>query len=478
MPAYCADLFAYTRRRTRVVMAGRVGIGGRNPLRVQSMTTTDTADVAASVAQVLSLAEAGCEIVRLTAPTVEAARALEAVKAGILLRGVDVPLVADIHFLPEAALVAADFVEKIRINPGNFADSKTFAARGYSDAEYAGELDRVRERLSPLVDKLKRLKRSLRIGVNHGSLSDRILNRYGDTPRGMVESALEFARLCEEQDYRDLVFSMKASNVKIMIAAYRMLAARMAELGMDYPFHLGVTEAGDGEDGRIKSAIGIGGLLEDGIGDTLRVSLTEDPEREVPVCFALAGRFQARKPEPRRPDLAAQTHCPDPFSYCRRPSRRIAAGRFGVGGGEPVRVVAAPFPPDGKEPEPEISASRIASCDFAHWDEKLDDESVFLAAVKAGGKPLWVEAADHKEALRRAALARAAGIEALVGLRGGDSGALLRQYRMLAAAGGDFPIHLLAPRAEDEQRQVLDASVLIGSLLCDGVGDSVEVDSG
>ena len=453
-PPYCADLFSYRRRPTRAVLAGALGIGGDNPLRLQSMTTTDTMDVEASVAQAARLAEAGCELVRLTAPTLEAARALEGVKAGLLRRGVDVPLAADIHFLPEAALAAAEFVEKIRINPGNFADSKTFAARSYSDAEYSRELDRVRERFFPLVDKLKRLKRCLRIGVNHGSLSDRVLNRFGDTPRGMVESALEFARLCEERGYRELVFSMKSSNVKVMIAAYRLLAARMAGTGMDYPFHLGVTEAGAGEDGRIKSAIGIGSLLEDGIGDTLRVSLTEEPEAEIPVCRALAGRFEGRKPEAPRPETAGLRHCPDPLSYVRRPSRRLDVCGFGVGGREPVRVATLPVPGAGLDPAPEIASGELRR------------------------SPAFVEAPSAAEALRRGRLSRQAGVEPLLCVRAEDPGTLLREVRLLAAQAEDFPIHLRAPRAADDERQVLEAATLIGSLLCDGIGDSVEVDTG
>ncbi|HAM36052.1 MAG TPA: 4-hydroxy-3-methylbut-2-en-1-yl diphosphate synthase [Elusimicrobia bacterium] len=484
-PPYCADLFSYRRRRTRVVMVGRVGLGGENPLRLQSMTTTDTLDVEASVAQALRLAEAGCELVRLTAPTLEAARSLEAVKAGLLRRGADVPLVADIHFSPEAALAAADFVEKIRINPGNFADSKTFARREDSEADYARALDRVRERLAPLVEKLRRLKRSLRIGVNHGSLSDRIMSRYGDTALGMVESALEFARLCEELGYRELVFSMKASNVKVMIAAYRLLAARMAESGMDYPFHLGVTEAGEGEDGRIKSAIGIGSLLEDGIGDTLRVSLTEEPEREIPVCRALARGFQGRPGEKSRPEFAGRRHCPDSYAYTRRPSRRVMAGSLALGDGEPVRV--AGIDGAGAEGGPEMvirrvrdaAASAEEGASLLSWlDWRGEDEKAFLQAAKDRGLSLLVEAETAAEALRRGLLAREIGIAAVLGLRGCVAAALLREYRLLAASADDFPLHLRAPRAADEQGQVLDSAVLLGSLLCDGVGDSVEIDAG
>ena len=252
---YCEGLFHYHRRKTRVVMVGDVGIGGENPIRVQSMTTTDTLNVEATILQTIRMVEDGCEIVRITAPTPADARAIGKIKEGLIKKGVNVPLVADIHFSPAAAMEAAEYVEKVRINPGNFVDTKRFAVKEYTDAEYAREIERIEERFTPLVEKLKRLKRALRIGANHGSLSDRIMNRYGDSPLGMVESALEFVRICEKNGFHDIVLSMKASNPKIMIAAYRLLAARMRELGMDYPFHLGVTEAGGGEDGRIKSAI-------------------------------------------------------------------------------------------------------------------------------------------------------------------------------------------------------------------------------
>ncbi|MFZ4776356.1 MAG: (E)-4-hydroxy-3-methylbut-2-enyl-diphosphate synthase, partial [Terrimicrobiaceae bacterium] len=285
------------RRPTREVRIGTLGIGGSNPIRVQSMITSDTMDTAACVKETLGLVDVGCEIVRITAPTVNDARNLEAIRKALHLAGCTVPLVADIHFKPEAALEAAKWVDKIRINPGNFADSKKFATREYSDDQYEAEIDRIREKFRPLVGLCKERGVSMRIGTNHGSLSDRIMNRYGDSPLGMVESALEFARIARELDYHELVFSMKASNPKVMIEAYRLLVARLqecemrnAECGMNtscdtsgsalpnsswnYPIHLGVTEAGDSDDGRIKSAIGIGSLLADGIGDTIRVSLT------------------------------------------------------------------------------------------------------------------------------------------------------------------------------------------------------------
>src|SRR6202795_4767517 len=284
--SYCLGPFLYQRRQTREVMVGNVGIGGANPIRVQSMITCDTMDTEMSIQETMELAKVGCEIVRITAPTVKDARNLEQILKGLRERGCDVPIVADIHFKPDAAMEAAKWVDKVRINPGNYADSKKFNVREYSDEQYAAELSRIRERFSPLVELCQKRGIAIRIGTNHGSLSDRIMNRYGDSPVGMVESALEFGRIAEKHGYRELIFSMKASNPKVMIAAYRLLVARLDELGMDYPLHLGVTEAGDGEDGRIKSAIGIGSLLEDGLGDTLRVSLTEEPELEIPVCRA------------------------------------------------------------------------------------------------------------------------------------------------------------------------------------------------
>ena len=288
---YVADLYAYRRRKTRTVMVGDVGVGGDNPIRVQSMTTTLTKDIEATVAQAERLVQAGCEIVRITTPTPADARCLGPIREGLAQRGIRVPLVADIHFNPLAAMAAADFADKVRVNPGNYVDSRKFAIREYTDAQYEEELERIEARFAPLVLKCKERGIAMRIGTNHGSLSDRVMNRFGDTPEGMVESALEFVRICEKYDYQDIILSMKASNPKVMIAAYRLLAARMARLGMEYPFHLGVTEAGNAEDGRIKSAIGIGSLLEDGIGDTIRVSLTEEPEAEVPVAFAIAGRY-------------------------------------------------------------------------------------------------------------------------------------------------------------------------------------------
>ena len=293
---YCADPFSYQRRISREVRVGNVGVGGDNPIRVQSMITCDTMDTEASIAQTIELAEAGCEIVRITAPTVKDAANLQHIVRGLRERGCDVPIVADIHFKPEAAMEAAKWVDKVRINPGNYADSKKFKIIEYTDEQYAAELTRIRQRFTPLVELCKQRGIAMRIGTNHGSLSDRIMNRYGDTPLGMVESALEFARIARDLDYHAFIFSMKSSNPKVMIAAYRLLVARLKEEGPDwnYPIHLGVTEAGEGEDARIKSAIGIGSLLADGIGDTIRVSLTEDSIHEIPVAKALIDSVAAR----------------------------------------------------------------------------------------------------------------------------------------------------------------------------------------
>lgn len=287
--------FLYRRRPTHEVKVGYVGIGGDNPIRVQSMTISDTMDTAATVKETIELYEAGCEIVRITAPSMNEAENLRNIKAELRRQNIPVPLVADIHYTPNAAMVAADIVEKVRINPGNYADKKKFEVREYSDDQYEAELERVAQRFVPLVQKCKANGVAMRIGVNHGSLADRVMNRYGDTPEGMVQSALEFIRICEAESYRDIVISMKSSNPQVMIQAYRLLAARMYELRMTYPFHLGVTEAGDGEDGRIKSAVGIGALLEDGIGDTIRVSLTEDSIYEIPVAQALVQKFNAAR---------------------------------------------------------------------------------------------------------------------------------------------------------------------------------------
>jgi (E)-4-hydroxy-3-methylbut-2-enyl-diphosphate synthase len=292
---YCNSLTEYSRFVTREVNIGDVPMGGNNPIRIQSMTTTDTMDTIGTVEQSIRMVDAGCEYVRITAPSIKEAKNLAEIKKQLRQRGYNVPLVADIHFTPNAAEIAARIVEKVRVNPGNYADKKKFDQIDYTDLEYQGELDRIYQKFAPLVNICKEYGTAMRIGTNHGSLSDRIMSRYGDTPQGMVESAMEFMRMCETLNYYNLVISMKSSNPQVMVQAYRLLVETMVAEGMNYPLHLGVTEAGDGEDGRIKSAVGIGTLLEDGLGDTVRVSLTEEPEAEAPVAIELVKRYSSRK---------------------------------------------------------------------------------------------------------------------------------------------------------------------------------------
>ncbi len=320
-PSYCNSLTKYSRSRTREVMVGNVGVGGDNPIRIQSMTTTDTMDTQATVEQSIRMIEAGCEIVRITAPSKKDAENLQNIKDELRARGYDTPLVADIHFTPNAAEIAARIVEKIRVNPGNYADKKKFEELEYTDETYQQELQRIKERFVPLVRICKEEGTAMRIGTNHGSLSDRILGRYGDTPLGMVESALEFLRICQEEDYHNIILSMKASNTQVMVQAYRLLIVKMKEENMNYPLHLGVTEAGEGEDGRIKSAVGIGTLLEDGIGDTVRVSLTEEPEFEIPVARELVRRYDTRK---KHQKISSISDYPiDSYNYIRRESNKV-----------------------------------------------------------------------------------------------------------------------------------------------------------
>lgn len=318
---YCNSLTTYQRLQTRAVKVGNIAIGGDNPIRVQSMTTTDTMDTKATVEQSIRMIEAGCEIVRITAPSKKEAANLANIKNELRAKGYDTPLVADIHFTPNAAEIAATIVEKVRINPGNYADKKKFEEIEYTDASYQAELERIKERLIPLITICKAHGTAMRIGTNHGSLSDRIMSRYGDSAIGMVESALEFLRICREQNYHEIVLSMKSSNTQVVVQAYRLLVEKMQAEGMDYPLHLGVTEAGEGEDGRIKSAVGIGTLLEDGLGDTVRVSLTEEPELEIPVAKELIKRYADRSGHDA---IAPITKNPiTPFEYNRRSTQKV-----------------------------------------------------------------------------------------------------------------------------------------------------------
>ncbi|MEJ6735767.1 MAG: (E)-4-hydroxy-3-methylbut-2-enyl-diphosphate synthase [Flavobacteriales bacterium] len=333
---YCNSLTNYSRLASREVMVGNIGIGGNNPIRVQSMTTTDTMDTKATVDQAVRMIDAGCEIVRITAPSKKEAENLANIKAELKARGYNVPLVADIHFTPNAAEIAAAIVEKVRINPGNYADKKKFEELEYTDESYAAELERIKKRLIPLIKICKKHGTALRIGTNHGSLSDRIMSRYGDSAIGMVESALEFLRICREQDYHEIVLSMKSSNTQVVVQAYRLLVNKMQEEGMNYPLHLGVTEAGEAEDGRIKSAVGIGALLEDGLGDTIRVSLTEEPEFEIPVAQEILIRYKNRAGHDAIEKIVKNPLTP--FEY----NRRKATSILNIGG-KNVPIVMADF---------------------------------------------------------------------------------------------------------------------------------------
>jgi len=333
---YCNSLTSFSRFKTREVIVGKFGFGGSNPIRVQSMTTTDTMDTIETVEESIRMIKAGCELVRITAPSKKEAENLKNIKAELVKRGYTTPIVADIHFTPNAAEIAAKLVEKVRINPGNYADKKKFEEIAYTDKSYKDELTRIQEKFLPLVKICKKNNTAMRIGTNHGSLSDRILSRYGDTPKGMVESAMEFLRICQEQDFHDIILSMKASNTRVMVQAYRMLVYEMIKENMNYPIHLGVTEAGEAEDGRIKSAVGIGSLLADGIGDTIRVSLTEPPEDEIPVAEKLLANFNGIKNHSHIGDI--KEYPVNPFEYKRRKTKTI----LNIGGRN-VPIVKADF---------------------------------------------------------------------------------------------------------------------------------------
>ena len=473
--SYLDDMLRPQRRCSREVMVGTVGVGGSNPIRVQSMITCDTMDTAASIAQTIELADAGCEIVRITAPTVKDAANLQHIVKGLRARGCMVPIVADIHFKPEAAMEAAKWVDKVRINPGNYADSKKFKVIEYTDEQYAAELERIRGRFTPLVRLCQERAISMRIGTNHGSLSDRIMNRYGDTPLGMVESALEFARIARDLDYHALIFSMKSSNPKVMIAAYRLLAARLRAEGPDwnYPIHLGVTEAGEGEDARIKSAIGIGSLLRDGIGDTIRVSLTEDSIHEIPVARALVGvAAVGNRPDPEAQSLtdskvADRRYKYDPFSYQRRATTPLVVARIGdsspeisLGGEETIRV-----------------AIRQANFEkVAHKVERMGDYQPEFVYETSG--VIEVDPRDEEaiEAINRSESPK------LIAIRNDLDLPVVPAYRLLAAKlEPRHPILLKdslttsQDPAADFLPTLLTAASNIGSLLCDGIGDAVLV---
>ncbi len=448
---------------------GEVGMGGLNPIRIQSMITSDTRDTEACVREILALAEVGCEIVRLTAQTRTYAENLEHIARGVRGAGCEVPLVADIHFKPDAALEAAKWVEKVRVNPGNYADTKKFEIREYTDIQYEEELGRIREQFAPLVRMCRELGRSIRIGTNHGSLSDRIMNRFGDTPLGMVESAFEFARIAREENFHQFAFSMKASNPKVMIEAYRLLVARLDAEGPDwnYPIHLGVTEAGDGEDGRIKSAIGIGSLLADGIGDTVRVSLTEDAIHEIPVAKALVGPYNRgdgilQNPvHAKRGGAAAAPFIPsyDPFSFQRRKSKAVSAAGVEMGGENTIRVFTS----------------------RANW-EALSPKAASLGDFKPEGvfEAAGVVEIDPRDDAAVAALNDRAD-PVPVSVADGTGMEVIPAFRLLAArVAARHPVVLkdvLGPSSDDRPfiAPLLEASTRLGSLLCDGIGDAVFV---
>ncbi|XOV66243.1 MAG: (E)-4-hydroxy-3-methylbut-2-enyl-diphosphate synthase [Fluviicola sp.] len=381
MPPYCNDYLNRSRFTTREVKIGNVGFGGSNPIRIQSMTTTDTMDTEASVEQSIRMIDAGCELVRLTAPSKKDAENLLNIKDALVARGYDTPLVADIHFTPNAAEIAAKIVEKVRVNPGNYADKKRFEEIDYTDESYQAELDRIEQKFTPLVLLCKEQGTAMRIGTNHGSLSDRILSRYGDTPEGMVESAMEFLNICRKHDFHDIVLSMKASNTLVMVQAYRLLMATMAKHGMNYPIHLGVTEAGDGEDGRIKSAVGIGALLEDGIGDTVRVSLTEAPEAEIPVAQKLVNKFQNEHVFALNRSVSELPY--SPYAYRRYETNNIGK----VGSGSVPVVVADLSEIDEVKPSHLFGYGYMYSVPLDKWN--LSDSAADFVYI--GNKPLSFE---------------------------------------------------------------------------------------
>jgi (E)-4-hydroxy-3-methylbut-2-enyl-diphosphate synthase len=457
---YCESLFRYHRRRSRPIVAGDpahggVAIGGDQPVVLQSMLTCDTMDTAECVKQTLELVAVGCQIVRITAPTVKDAANLRNIVAELRAQGCLVPIVADIHFKPEAALEAAKWVEIVRINPGNYADSKKFAIKEYTDDQYAAELLRIEEKFTPLVKLCKELGRAMRIGTNHGSLSDRIMNRFGDTPLGMVESALEFARIARKHDFHNFKFSMKSSNPKVMIECYRLLTARLKMEGPDwnYPIHLGVTEAGDGEDGRIKSAIGIGSLLCDGLGDTIRVSLTEDSPREIEVCRDLLAQIPLLTSQV---DLSGPATPFDPFTFERRRTPAIElAENISCGGELTVRVVVTRD--TWEKVAPRISPKADVKPEAIYED---------LNVLEIDPRKDFEINCDTQ----------------LVSVKDGVPLPAITAFRLLASKlkylGRTNPI-LLKDCLEFEgtplepKIALLRASVVVGSLLADGIGDAI-----
>ncbi len=512
---YCNDLFHYSRRKTREVFVGDVPLGAHHPIRVQSMTTIDTMDTRGSVQQAIRMIEAGCEYVRITAPSIKEAQNLENIKKELRRQGYQAPLVADIHFTPNAAELAARIVEKVRVNPGNYADKKKFETIEYTDTSYRAETERIRERFSPLVKICQEYGTAMRIGTNHGSLSDRIMSRYGDTPLGMVESALEFIRICEDMGYYNLVISMKASNTQVMVQAYRLLVQKLDEEGLQpYPLHLGVTEAGDGEDGRIKSAMGIGALLEDGLGDTVRVSLTEEPEAEMPVGYQLVNRYQDRIPHAPIPPLEVIPK--DPYHYQRRETHEVAT----IGGTNVPRVIAdvRSVPQWSYRdlkclghyylPEPDKWTMNDQGCDYLYSGQHPIDFMLPNGLKEIRDYPVWQQAEDKvnklplytwdeyrvaeekhstinflrltlddwSEALRVALAADPTVVVVLTTENKHAMAELRRFFYALLVHGLTTPVVILREYDSDNDVPVaLYAATDVGGLLIDGLGDGVQL---
>jgi (E)-4-hydroxy-3-methylbut-2-enyl-diphosphate synthase len=517
MSSYINNFNQYIRRKTSTVKVGDLYIGSEYPIRVQSMTTTDTMDTEKSVAQIIRMVDAGCELVRLTAPSMKDAENLAVIKAELHKKGIHVPLVADIHFTPNAAEIAARIVEKVRVNPGNYVDKKKFELIEYSDADYAEELDRIRTRFTPLVHICKEYGTAMRIGTNHGSLSDRIMSRYGDTAHGMVESAMEFLRICEDENYHNIVLSMKSSNPQVMVEAYRLLVKTMNENNMYYPLHLGVTEAGDGDDGRIKSALGIGSLLEDGIGDTIRVSLTEDPEFEVPVAQKLVERYTNRASHAPVPFALSSEEILkqwDPFVYNKRETHEV----LNIGGGNVPRIIAdfssqANLLPEHLtavghtyDPAPDKWHMSDLGCDFIFrgnhttgfmlpngvkgiyaaeiWNtisDKVNNFPVFtlsgyLSAVAKSQTLNFITAATHElSAEMISALQHDSKIVLLLSSASEHAVADVRNcFLRLKQQGFNHPVIIhRSYTTADEETFMLYASTDTGSLFTDGLGDGI-----
>jgi (E)-4-hydroxy-3-methylbut-2-enyl-diphosphate synthase len=455
MMIYNESIYQTIRRKTREVKVGNVGVGGNNPIRIQSMTTSSTRDVEATAEQIMRLADAGCEIARVTVQGKKEAQACEGIKNSLLQKNYTIPIVADIHFYPPAAMLVVDFVDKVRVNPGNFVDARaSFKTIEYNDETYALELQKIEEIFGPLVEKCKKLGRAMRIGTNHGSLSDRIMNRYGDTPFGMVESALEYARVCRKLDYHDFLFSMKASNPVVMMQAYRLLVAEMMKLGWDYPLHLGVTEAGDGEDGRVKSAVGIGSLLLDGLGDTVRVSLTEDPWYEIDPCQRLVRL--AEKQQGKGTHSFAETKR-DITAIQRRVVREVAPlhrdGSVLLPGG-PRDIQADAFF-TGKEIISENGRFPVVSL------EEIGNEQA-VVYVKDGDPSTWDKLLEHPVVFILLELTES----------------ILHQgryfFEWIKHVNLDRPVILVGDYVGlSEEDAVIQASAELGALLADGLGEGV-----